>query len=124
METRAGRDRGGAGACLHHRRAGRWTLHGFRSVGTDPGLLDTRGVANLALKQSNANEQAIKDLESATTEAASSTILFHLAQAYAAAGRRADATQAWRRAKLLGISAEVLHPLERPAYNQMAREFN
>jgi tetratricopeptide (TPR) repeat protein len=94
------------------------------SVGTDPGLLDTRGVANLALKQSNANEQAIKDLESATTEAASSTILFHLAQAYAAAGRRADATQAWRRAKLLGISAEVLHPLERPAYNQMAREFN
>lgn len=90
----------------------------------DFGLSDTRGVIYLSMHQKGATELAIKDLEAATTDSTSPAVLFHLAQAYEAAGRSNDAGKTWRRAKLLGLSAESLHPLERPAFEQMARLWN
>jgi cellulose synthase operon protein C len=92
--------------------------------GLDPGLLDTRGVAYMALKQGNSIDLAIEDLKSATEESPNPATYFHLAQAYTAVGRRKEASQAWRNAKALGLSAEVLHPLERSSFERLARELN
>ncbi len=89
-------------------------------TGIDAGLLDTRGVARLATKSGNDVELAIKDLESASAESPGPAVYFHLAQAYLAANRRERALEAWKRAKLHGVSADVLHPLERAAFNQLA----
>lgn len=91
-------------------------------AGEDAGLLDTRGVAYIALRQGNALELAARDLEAVTAAGPNPATFFHLAQAYFAAGRRKDADQAWRRAKSLGLNAELLHPLERPAFVQLAKE--
>lgn len=91
-------------------------------TGEDPSLLDTRGVAYLTLRQGDALERAAQDLETVTAALPNPASFFHLAQAYLAAGRRRDADQAWRRAKSLGLNAAVLHPLERPAFVQMAKE--
>lgn len=92
--------------------------------GMDPGLLDTRGVAYLALKQGNSIDLAIDDFRQASEEAPSPSTYFHLAQAYSAVGRRKDAGQAWRNAKSLGLNAGMLHPLERPAFERLSKELN
>jgi tetratricopeptide (TPR) repeat protein len=93
------------------------------SVANDPGLLDTRAVAYIAQRRASATQLAIADLEQSSAESPTAVVLFHLAQAYQAAGRRQDASQAWRRAVSLGLAANVLHPLERPAFERLAKEF-
>ncbi|MFO0810236.1 MAG: tetratricopeptide repeat protein [Gemmataceae bacterium] len=92
-------------------------------LGQDPRLLDTRGVALLATGKIEFVQQAVKDLEFVVSEMRSASGYFHLAQAYTAAGRKADAAKAWRRAKEMELDKGSLHPLERPAYEQMERDF-
>jgi tetratricopeptide (TPR) repeat protein len=94
-------------------------------VGNEAGLIDTRGVAHLARKQPSSYELAIKDFETVASENPdSASAYFHLAQAYAAAGKRKEANEAWQKAKKNKLSIQVLHPLERPAYEQLSRELN
>ena len=56
-------------------------------------------------------------------ESPSATTYFHLARAQALAGRRSEARRAWDGAIKLGLRAERLHVLERPAFQQLEREF-
>jgi tetratricopeptide (TPR) repeat protein len=90
----------------------------------DPDLLDTRGVAYLALGRPDADALALKELEAAVAEAPSPATYFHLARAQLALGRRKDAAQSWERAKGTGLTPEGLHALERPAFRELERQFH
>lgn len=88
--------------------------------GETPELLDTRALIYLAM---NDADRAIQDLEDAlVVQPKSAEMHFHLAQAYQKRGRTNDATDAFNQAKTLGLTAEKLHPLERPRFNRMAAE--
>jgi tetratricopeptide (TPR) repeat protein len=87
----------------------------------DPGLLDTRAVAYLSLRQRDAAERAVKELEAALAEAPAGDYWFHLAQAHLALGHRKEAAQSWHKAQSLGLTAQRLHPLERPAFEELSR---
>jgi tetratricopeptide (TPR) repeat protein len=93
-------------------------------VGRGAGVLDTRAVAALAVGQPKAVEQAVRDLESVTEEAPTAAYYYHLAQAYTQLRQPREAARAWQRAKALGLSADGLHPLERPAYERLRQELN
>ena len=80
-------------------------------------LLDTRGVVHLALGQA---ELATRDLEDAISTGPGPDKYFHLAQAYLAVGKRSDAERAFHQAEALGLSERSLHPLEQPAYRDLA----
>ena len=88
----------------------------------DPGLLDTRAVAYLSLGRPDAVLLAVQDLNLALQDQEAAATYFHLAQAYRQAQLRKDAAQAWLKAKKLGLTAEKLHALERPAYAQLEQE--
>jgi tetratricopeptide (TPR) repeat protein len=92
--------------------------------GQNPGMLDTRAVAAVASGQSIAIDRAIQDLELMATESSKATTYFHLAQAYTHMNRRRDAVIAWQRAITLGLTADLLHPLERPTFEQLRKDFN
>jgi predicted Zn-dependent protease len=80
-------------------------------------LLDTRGVAHLAMGQA---DLAIQDLEDAIVGAPpSAEMQYHLARAYLLAGKRSEAAKALRVAESLGLTADTLHPLERKAFDQV-----
>jgi Tfp pilus assembly protein PilF len=92
--------------------------------GLESGLLDTRAVAYLSLWQSEATAKAIQDLEEVAAEAPAAVTYFHLAQAYLQARKRPEAGRAWKKAVELGLAPNALHPLERPAYQQLQRDLN
>jgi tetratricopeptide (TPR) repeat protein len=78
--------------------------------GSQPHTLDTRGVIKLRLGKI---DEAIRDLETAAEAIPSGPICYHLARAYLAAGRTADAAKAMAKAKAAGLKAEALQPSER-----------
>lgn len=82
----------------------------LKRLGYQPHVLDTRGVIHLRLKKI---PEAIKDLEAAVAAIPSGPIFFHLAKAYEAAGRSADAETFRKRAKESGMSLDQLQPSER-----------
>ena len=82
-------------------------------AGEKPDLLDTRALARLAMDQSDA---AIHDLEDAIIAGPNADIYFHMARAYAMAGRKSDARDALQRATEEGLTAAALHPLEREQF--------
>lgn len=84
--------------------------------GAIPEFLDTRGVIHLAMGRA---DLAVKELEDSVAVSPSSDGYFHLARAYVAAKRVRDATDALQEARNLGLKPDTLHPLERPAYNQL-----
>jgi tetratricopeptide (TPR) repeat protein len=86
-------------------------------AGETPNLLDTRALARLA---KGLPELAIRDLEDAIAAQPTAPAYFHLARAYEAAGRRAEAALAMQKAKDLGMTAGDLHPLERPSFEKMS----
>jgi tetratricopeptide (TPR) repeat protein len=86
-------------------------------AGTKPHTLDTRGVILLRLGQT---ARAIHDLETAAKAVPSGPIRYHLARAYLAAGRRADAARALAEAKAAGLKPESLQPSERAEYARVA----
>jgi tetratricopeptide (TPR) repeat protein len=85
-------------------------------AGPLPTLLDTRGMARMALDQV---APAIEDLEEATTSGPSATLYFHLAQAYRRLNRTREAKEALKEAKVLGLDEATIHPTERAGYRQL-----
>jgi hypothetical protein len=85
-------------------------------VGLNPELLDTRAVVLTARGDTKA---AIRDLDEALAAGPSATRYFHLAQARWKVHDRRAAADAFRRATSLGLNAESLHFLERPAYSRL-----
>jgi tetratricopeptide (TPR) repeat protein len=79
-------------------------------------LLDTRGIVKLAAGDLAGAES---DMRQSITGAARADRYFHLAQILLAQGRRADAKQALETAQKEGVSIEVLHPIERAAYQKL-----
>jgi tetratricopeptide (TPR) repeat protein len=65
-------------------------------------------------------EDAIQDLDQAIAVSPSAEKYFHLARACRAAGQKTEAADHFRKARELGLVANMLHPLERTAYNEMA----
>ena len=82
----------------------------LKRMGYQPHVLDTRGVIQLRLKKV---PEAIKDLEAAVAALPSGPIYYHLARAYAAAGRQADSDIFKKKAKDAGLTLEQLQPSER-----------
>lgn len=89
-------------------------------AGPEEELLDTRGVANLVAGQARS---AVDDFEEVLARSADPTAYhyYHLAQAYQQAGNQLEAQKAWKRATELGVKPSAVHPLERPAYEQLAQ---
>jgi tetratricopeptide (TPR) repeat protein len=82
-------------------------------AGTSAHTLDTRGVILLRLGQT---DRAIADLEAAADASPSGPICYHLARAYLAADRRADAAKALARGSAAGLKPESLQPSERAEF--------
>jgi tetratricopeptide (TPR) repeat protein len=93
-------------------------------LGPLPELLDTRAMARLAAGQ---NDLALADLQEALTRPAldakvRASLHFHLAQAHWKSGHRDEARKAWRQGRTNGLTARLLHPLERAAYERFSDE--
>jgi predicted Zn-dependent protease len=86
-----------------------------------PALLDTRALAYLANHKPAA---ALEDLDDATVptldKATLASVRFHQARAYLQDGRRPEAAKALREAREAGLDEGELHPLELPAYRELA----
>jgi tetratricopeptide (TPR) repeat protein len=87
--------------------------------GAAPDLLDTRAVVYLSQGEGG---RAIKLLEQAAADRPSAATLFHLARAHQLAHDPAAARMALDRAREMGLSPAKVHPLERPALEQMLAE--
>jgi regulator of sirC expression with transglutaminase-like and TPR domain len=85
-------------------------------VGPEAGLLDTRAMVYLKTGRS---ELAIRDLEAVLGATPTASAYFHLAQAQHLARNRAAAAVALRKARDMGLVAERIDPLERPAYERL-----
>jgi tetratricopeptide (TPR) repeat protein len=79
-------------------------------------LLDTRGIVKLAAGDLAGAES---DMRQSIAGASRADRYFHLAQILMAQGRKADAKQALEAAQKEGVSKEVLHPIERAAYQKL-----
>jgi len=82
-------------------------------------LLDTRGVVCMKMGDS---QHAIEDLERATNLDPTGPKYFHLAQAYLQAGDKTAAAQNLAKTQAKGLEPDLLHPLERTAYQQVLTE--
>lgn len=87
-------------------------------AGPLPGLLDTRALAHL---RAGRHRQALEDLQEAVMDRPTGVRLLHLAQARNAAQDRQGAAEALRQARSAGLRLDRLSPLERPAYDLLAR---
>jgi tetratricopeptide (TPR) repeat protein len=81
-----------------------------------PGLLDTRAVVRLFMDEP---DRAIRDLETAIANGPVAPMYFHLAQAHLRANRPDAARAALRDGERLGLKADSLEPVERPAYARL-----
>jgi tetratricopeptide (TPR) repeat protein len=90
-------------------------------AGPKANILDTRATIYLAMGRTNA---ALKDLEEIVLELPTATTYFHLTQARHLAGQRKEASDAWKKAKELGLGQDSLTPLERPIYQQLSSELD
>lgn len=85
-----------------------------------PDLLDTRGLIETLAGRP---ERAIPDLEESIAAAPNPTAYFHLALALRKAGRDDEAAAAMIKARDGGLRSDEVHPLERPAYLELATAF-
>ena len=85
-------------------------------AGKAPELLDTRAIIYHKL---GAMENALEDLNAAIQDAESATLLFHRAQVQMATDKGAAAASL-KRARELKLTRASLHPLERPAYDELS----
>lgn len=92
-----------------------------RAVGPNPEVVDTEAQILLL---ANRPKEARELLLVAAAEAPAGIKYFHLAQAELALGDKTAARAAWAKAKEIGVKPAELHPLEKPAHDQMAAEFN
>ncbi len=84
-------------------------------------LLDTRGMCNLLMGQTN---QAVKDLEDAVAERPKALYYFHLAQAYLQADKQPAAEKAWVKAREMKFGEMDVPRLEIEEYRKLAAEFD
>jgi Tfp pilus assembly protein PilF len=89
------------------------------NMGRRADLLDTRGLAYLAL---NEPEKALADFKEAASDEQTPTRLFHLARAHFAAKDRATATRVLLDAKKAGLEPTKLHPVEQLSCRQLMTE--
>jgi tetratricopeptide (TPR) repeat protein len=90
-------------------------------AGPLPALLDTQGVAYMAIGKA---DQAIKVLEQAMEDEPAAAFSFHLAEARKMQHNSMGAKEAFAKAtESLGLKPERLHPLERNAYEQLLAEY-
>ena len=82
-------------------------------------ILDSRATVRLAQGKW---EEALDDLSMALSEEQTGIRYFHKAQALAQGGKKREAAEAMREADNYGLKAELLQPLERPAYRQLREE--
>jgi tetratricopeptide (TPR) repeat protein len=87
-------------------------------VGPLAALLDTRAAVLMAQGET---KEALVTLREAIDEEPVAVAYFHQAQVYLLLGQREQARQALIEARRLGFRPEQLHPLERPAYDQMLK---
>jgi tetratricopeptide (TPR) repeat protein len=93
--------------------------HAIDVMGPAAELLDTRALVHMAAGKA---EKAIDDLEAARSQRLrSASTWYHLSEAYALAGRREDAMNAFAKAKTLGLKARDLHHLEKGRYEEALR---
>lgn len=90
-------------------------------AGPTPELVDTRAVIFLKMGQP---EQAIKELEEASADAALPALCYHLAQAQHLARNTTAARDSLRRAKGMGLRPDQVHALERATYQQLHAELD
>jgi len=88
-------------------------------IGPNPEVLDTRALLYLKAKRP---DRALQDLNQAIAQAPTPTMYVHLAQAQLMAKNAPAAAEAFRKAKEIGLQVDILHPLEKPAYQQLAAE--
>jgi tetratricopeptide (TPR) repeat protein len=101
--------------------AKRFIDRAIQLLGPRAELLDTRAMVYLALGESR---KAAADLEQAIAEKPTAARYFHLARALHMARKKAAAKKKFKRAKEAGLEAKGLHPLERGAYHQIAKELD
>ncbi len=96
-----------------------WINRAIGYVGFSPSLLDTRGVV---LTRLNRPTEALADLELASAENHSPVFQFHLARAWLAIDRKAEATKSFQQAHAAGLTIDDLQSSERPEYEQCQSE--
>lgn len=79
-------------------------------------MLDSRASVYMALDQP---EKALADITAAVADSETPVRLFHQAQAYQQAGQFEAAKIAWEKALEKNLSADMLQPLELPAFEKM-----
>ena len=79
-------------------------------------MLDSRATVYLALGET---EKALADMADALADAETPVRLFHQAQAYDQAGKQSEAAAALEKALQKGLTKEMLHPLEIPAFERL-----
>ena len=88
-------------------------------VGPTDYLLDTRGSVRFAIGNIPGAEQ---DFRKAIEVSPRADRFFHLAQVLAAQNRLEEAREAMKKSQEAGATAELLHPLERKAFESLARQ--
>ena len=89
-------------------------------LGPEPALLDTRAMARLALGKF---DQSVADLEQSVATEPKVGRLFHLARAQFLNGNSPASAAAYKQAKSRGLTADMLHPLERASLAEFAEKF-
>jgi hypothetical protein len=88
-------------------------------VGPVAEVLDTRGVIHLRAGRAL---DAARDFQAAVKQDPAAAKYFHLALAHHAAGERLAARTSLARARGKGLKDQLLHPLERAAFKELAAE--
>lgn len=91
----------------------------IRMAGPSANLLDSRAMVLMAQKKP---ADALSVLNEVAVEGQSASLHFHRAQALYQLRNMADARVAFDAAQRAGLRPEVLHPLERPAYEQLLKD--
>jgi tetratricopeptide (TPR) repeat protein len=94
-----------------------------KEKGPYPDLLDTEALILMARGKPGDLNEARKRLQEALDQAPVWTIYFHLAQLEEKAGKPEASRSAWRESEKLKQKPSELHPLERPAFEKMARAY-
>jgi tetratricopeptide (TPR) repeat protein len=90
-------------------------------IGPAAEFLDTRALVHMAAGKA---EDAIRDLEAARSQQRrSASFSYHLAEAYALAGRKDAMVGAFAEAIKLRLTMRNLHPLEKGRYEKMCQDY-
>lgn len=87
-------------------------------TGPSANSLDSRAAVYLARGRA---QEALKDIEAVIADTPVAMAYFRKAQILVALDRRAEATEALKTAQKMGLKAELLHPLERPAFENLCK---